>query len=308
MLLSLIIGKSKTDITNEWGLFTDSYDNNFIVNETTRQRIRLGKKVNTKCEKVMDKENFSAYDIATNTFFSNNNKNMNLILMNFWSEDKEVKKNHEDDNILYINILNSDYKIISYDCGDNKILQTYYKTNDYQGLAVVFKGLNKDVFSFRARNNDINKYVDVVVNVDENGVTSYTETEVTDSRQIQQANNYAKKLGKKIKNFTIKTEGFPTNTFIVDPLLRDKVEETIESNVPNHVIIVADNNAFSDNLSEEEREDIRRTFKECITDERVRAITVVGVRIPQSFLKEYNILYVFNYDITTDTITCIKSK
>ena len=308
MLLSLVIGKSNTDITNEWSLSSDSYDNNFIVNETTRQRIRLGKKVNTKCEKVMDKENFSAYNIATNTFFSNNNKNMNLILMNFWAEDKEVRENHEDDNILYINILNNDYKVISYDCKENKILQTYHKTNEYQGLAVVFKGLNKDVFTFRARNNATNKFVDVVVNVDENGIASYSETEVTDSRQIQKAAYYTKKLGKKLKNFTIKTDGFPTNTFIVNPQFMETVEETIKENVPNHVIMIADNYIFSDELSEEERKDVHAHFKEYITDERIRAITVVGVRIPQSFLKEYNILYVFNYDIETGKITCIKSK
>ena len=78
MLLSILVGGVETDVTNEWGLTTDSYGNTFMSNESIRQRIRLGKKVDTKFDKVYSSSNASCYDFAKNTFLSNNNKNVKL--------------------------------------------------------------------------------------------------------------------------------------------------------------------------------------------------------------------------------------
>ena len=164
MLLSIILGDQNSSVTNDWSLTTDEYGNTFISNESIRQKIRLGKKVEEKLETLFSSSNMKGYNITENTFLSNNNKNMNLSLMNFWSNDKEVLENHKDDNVIYITFLNKNYKMISYDTCGFKVIQTYRKKDEYQGLAISFKDLGVCVFSMYAKDLVMNRFVKITIN------------------------------------------------------------------------------------------------------------------------------------------------
>lgn len=312
MLYSVIIGDGNSGLTNDWTLSNDSYDNTFISNESIRQRIRLGKKVNKKLDNVYSDEKSAAYEIATNTFLSNNNKNMNLSLMNFWTQNPEVNANHIDDNILYITFLNKDYRMIEYKVYNREVIQTYRNRGEYQGLAITFKALDTfDVVMFTMLAKDLknNNFVEINVSIDENGKIKTTYDEIVNPDVINDCKFRLKKLGTRFHHFMMDVDGFPTNTFIIDNKYAEKIKDLLIA-VPNAQVIslIGGSAAFDDDITDEEKESVREILQACIVDQRVRAITTVGIRLPKTFCKTYNILYHFNYDIKNNKLTCVKSN
>lgn len=309
MLLSIILGDQKTGVTNDWSLTTDSFDNTFISNESIRQRIRLGKKVEKKLETAFSSSNMKGFHIAEKIFFSNNNKNMNLSLMNFWSKDKEEMNKHKDEHILYITFLNKNYKMIKYDTKGLDVIQTYRKKDEYQGLAVVIKELGEEVFIMYAKDLLMNRFVKISITVAEDGKLTTSKSVIENKDEISNLKESLKKLGKRNNHFLISLQGIPTSTFIIDSKYKEEIE-SFAKEVPyaNIIVLEAGSNSFDENRSEEEKEALDNMFKESLVDNRVRAITTVGVKIPYNFFRQYNILYVFNYDIKNNTISCLKSN
>ena len=105
MLFSVVLGNQNL-IENEWKIVEDNYNNSIITNESIRQKIRTGKNVEKKLDPAYSSASVKAYDIASNTFVSNNYSNMNLTLMNFWSDDEEKLNLHSDDHIMFITLSN----------------------------------------------------------------------------------------------------------------------------------------------------------------------------------------------------------
>lgn len=309
MLLSMILGDQSAGITNEWTLTTDSYDNTFISNESIRQRIRLGKKVKKKFANVYKTENAVCYEIAENTFLSNNNKNMNLSLMNFWSQDPEVKANHKDDSVLYITFLNSDYKMLDYSTHGYEVIQTYRKKGVYQGLAITFKECEGVIFTMLAKDLVNNAFVEVNVSLDSTGNITTTQDVITDKNEVNTCKNKIKKIGNKIHHFMMDVDGFPTNTFIIDDKYAAEMTDLLK-NVPNAQVIslIGGSKAFAEDTTDEEKAAIETLMQNQIVNERVRAVTTVGVRLPKTFCRTYSILYLFNYDIANNRLTCVKSN
>jgi len=308
MLLSMILGDQNTGITNEWNMVTDSYGNAFISNESIRQRIRLGKNVKKVLDKVYENNGVVGYNMANTTFLSNNNKNMNLSLMNFWSKDPEVKANHKDDNVLYITFLNKDYKMIEYSTG-YEVIQTYRKKDEYQGLAVVFKDCQNIIFKMKALKLETNEFVEIIVSGDENFIISSQCSTITDKRLINILKGKMKKLGNRVNHFVMDVDRFPTNTFIIDDKYAEQMESLL-STIPNaHIIsLIGGSAAFAEERTEDEKAAINALMQSQIVDERVRAVTTIGVKLPKTFCRTYNILYLFNYDIENNRITCVKSN
>lgn len=308
MLISMILGNDINGLNNEWNLTTDTYGITFIANESIRQRIRLGKNVKKVLKKVCDENNIAAYTLPTSTFLSNNNKNMNLSLMNFWSQDPEVKENHVDDSILYITFMNKDYKMIEYTTAC-EVLQTYRKKGEYQGLALVFKHAEGVIFTMKAQNLNDKSFEDIVVSLDENGNMSVAYDTIEDKHEIGRLVNKMKKFGPKVPHFVMDVDKFPTNTFIIDEKYVNDVADLL-NDIPNAQIItlIGGSAAFADDLTDEEKASVDALMKKHIVDERVRAVTTIGVRLPKTFCKTYNILYLFNYDIENNKITCVRSN
>lgn len=308
MLVSMILNNHDNSINNEWKLSTDAYNNTFIANESIRQRIRLGKNVKKTLEKVCEAEHVAAYKLPESTFLSNNNKNMNLSLMNFWSQDHEVKANHLDDNILYITFMNKDYKMIEYSTG-YEVLQTYRKKGEYQGLAIVFKTAEGRIFTMKAQDLRDKTFVEITVDVDSEGNMTANYTTIEDKHEIGNLVNKLKKFGPRVPHFVMDVDKLPTNTFIIDDGYADAVKDLL-NDIPNAQVIslIGGSEAFSEDRTDEEKKSVDELMKKHIVDERVRAITTIGVRLPKTFCRTYNILYLFNYDMETNRITCVRSN
>ena len=298
MLYSVILGNlENSEINNNWTLANDDYNNTFITNVSIRQKIRLGKNVEKKLNEIKNNsQNTAIYKIAKNTFLSNNNKNMNLSLMNFWSSDENIRKEHIDDNVLYVTFLNKDYSLLDYTSYDNEVIQTYRQKDVYQGLAISFKDTKEYKFSMYLYDILNKRYVDVDVFFDNDGKFN-VKTEIDPSSAGRLKKN------KKPMHFKMNIKRFPTNTFLVNKKYEEEmINQT--SNIPNVNIITIDGEIkdLRDNNS------LHKLFTESIVNNRVRAITTVGVKLPKTFCRTYNILYLFDYDIESEWIKCIKSN
>lgn len=304
MLYSVILGNLKdSEINNSWTLTNDDYKNTFITNKSIRQKIRLSKNVEKKLDEIKtDSQNTAIYKIARNSFLSNNNKNMNLSLMNFWTSDENIRKEHIDDNVLYVTFLNKDYTLLDYITYRNEVIQTYRQKDIYQGLAISFKDTKEYKFSMYAYDKRNKKYVDIGIYFDDNGKLIVKENIDT---------TFAGKMknSKKLRHFRIDVNEFPTNTFIVDKKYEEIMKEKI-SNIPNFNIITLEDGIkdLNDNNSDEFKNSLHELFTESIVNNRVRAITTVGVKLPKTFCRTYNILYLFDYDIKNEILKCIKSN
>lgn len=308
MLISMILGNNIDGLNNDWNLTTDTYGNTFIVNDSIRQRIRLGKNVKKVLNKICDSNNIAAYTLPTSTFLSNNNKNMNLSLMNFWSQDNEVKANHVDDNILYITFPNKDFKMVEYHT-DYKVLQTYRKKGEYQGLGIVFTHADGVLFTMKAQDLNDKTMVEIVVTLDENGNMDVNYNTIEDKKEVGRLIGKMKKFGPRVPHFVMSVDKLPTNTFIIDDDYSDAVKELL-NDIPNAQVIslIGGTEAFSEDRTDEENNAVDELMKKHIVDERVRAVTAIGVRLPKTFCRTYNILYLFNYDMETGEITCVRSN
>ena len=315
-MLSNVIFGNQNDVNHKWETITDNYGNAFIVNESISQKIRLGSRVEPKLEKIADSPRAVTYAIPENIFISNNNKNMNVSFMNYWTKNEEEAEERHDDNIVYITIMNADYKLINYDTKYN-IVQTYKKKGLYNGLAIVVpeEPENEDeetksrrtVFTMQAKDLKLNKFVTVSVDIEADGTVSTIQYPIEDRKLLNETRSNFKKLGDKTKSFLVSIDKYPTSTFIVPS---SKVEDIkkIGEKIPNLNIIEVEENVFTGKLSPKEKDKYKKLFTEKLVNNRIRAITTVGLRIPHDFCKEYKILYLFNYDTKTDTIKCIKSN
>ena len=304
MLFSVILGE-QNGIDNNWEVIEDNYGNTIIANNSIRQKIRLGKKVDKKFEKVYSDGEANSYNIAENTFISNNYSNMNLSLMNFWHEDKEIQEQHNDDQICFITFTNNKYKMISYDNFSNEIVQTYRKINEYQGCAFTFNYLGCKLFRIYAKNLVINKFVDILISVDENGKIVIDETVVEDKEQLNSLRSQFKSLNKRINHFRITAESgkLLTKAYITDTAHKDFTLELL-TDVPNADVIILETSKPGE-LSDSDKEVVDFVLEK---NKNLRAITVVGTELPRDFCKEYKLLYLFKYDTTINQVVCLKSN
>jgi hypothetical protein len=324
MLLSCILG-DQSKVSNDWEIITDEYENVFIANDSIRQRIRLGKKVADTLNKVYSSANtagyemISGYEIAQNIVFSNNNKNMNLSLLGFWSKNRNEKKNHVDKHIVYVTLVSKNYLLLGYDEKDNRIIQTYRKLdkNDpdatLQGCGIEYNAFGTDVISLRVWDISANRYALITISTDEEGKLLINKDYDLDKSEFKEMKNIRKNLGKRLVHFkiTCKKGYLPTSTYIVNGLvegLAEKVQE-LTADVPNAQIIVlpAGDTTFKDG-TEEEIAAINDMFDEALLQNRIKAVTLIGVSLPPDYCRKYKLLYQFRFNENTERIECIRSN
>ena len=307
MLYSILIG-GNTSATNDWILTNDNYDNTFISNTSIRQRIKLGKNVKktlSDChsfhevdeDSVTPVYSYTEYKLPERIFISNNNKNMNLNLLNFFSTEKDVMDNHVDDDIAYIT-LSPDLIVVRYENFSNKIVQTYHG-KDYKGIAVKFSSeINLCIMSITVKDVNTNTFKNISVFINNEHNLEVSITPITCEAYLKDINEM--KINPKGTYFVLDLkEEMPTYTYITNTKCEEYLLEALNMRgVEKYNIITIGRDGFRD----------KDLFKGELVDQRIRAVTSVGVKLNPSFLKENNILYVFNYDIRNDEIKCIKSK
>ena len=307
---TILLGDTSNDISLDWTIEKDNYDNEFYSNESIRQRIRLGKNVEpdlTKQDTASDYD--TCYVANSGSFVSNNYKNMHLVLMNYTGKNK----NHSDDNLAYLIVNNATYRVVSYNfANDVDIIQTFHKTkdittkrgdnkkvDDVQGCCIRYNGSDGEknlgtivvckAFVPKGQDPKFDTF-DLVV---DDGVLSLYYTETSDD----DADKYLKTWRKKKRFFTKYKKNYSvTNTFICNTENLEWLDSVIKMNSAH--IIQCDDMENSDDLLD------------TLTEERVRAVTFCGVKPPQGFYRKYKILYAYVIDPTDDgyQVRCIKSN
>lgn len=156
MLFTFNIGAvSKKDDLHNWAVninksiewIHEKGDVDFITNKGLRQRLRLSKSIkHPKINKLITgyvaddhPYAYSVYEINKNTFVSNSYNNMSLVLLNYYSPDREVMKQHADDNIFVVTIDTNRYQVLAYDVADNKEIISTFRLNEggkYNGCII----------------------------------------------------------------------------------------------------------------------------------------------------------------------------
>lgn len=302
MLYSVTLGKTKAN--NNWSLDKDNYGNSYIANSSIKQKIRFTKNINPSISEARHGADYYAYDIPKNIFFSNNNKNMNLNMINFNSKNENADTSHVDSSILYLTISCENYKMLEYKTNYD-ILQTYRSKDNYVGCAIVFNEIEEhnEIISFKARDKKTRKFVDITVTIEGNDVVTAVNAKMN-QQTIRKLISFEQKQRKFDIGFKISVPSglMLTNTYITDEehyqMLLDRT-----SHIKNARIIV-----LNDGDVEEITDEVHECFVQNILDENVRAITLCNVTLPKDFCKLYRILYMFTYDEEKDLCKCIRSN
>ena len=326
MLLSLVLGDQTSPVNNDWEKSVDSYGGHFIENTSIRQRIRLGKNVADKLELAYSSSNAKGYEIAKNIFFSNNYKNMNINVINYRAQE-ENEEPHVDDHLLYVTMLNKNYELLDYDVKGYQVVQTYRKRDSHQGLAILLDDL--DDIDFSDKDVDIlvltigafdisrNRIVDIDVYLTTNYRLEVNIGDVLDRGRLKDLRKIHKEH--RFHHFVLSVRNLPTNTFLVDSEVSDddlkRIVEGID-NEANVLIIPEGQRLFFDieKAREEKRElteaqiGVMKMLNDLVVNERVRAVTLVNVKVPKTFCREYSLLYLFQYSLDSDTFFCVKSN
>lgn len=336
MLFSVIVGNQQK-VGNEWEVRKDEYENSYVHNDSIRQRIRLGKNVpkhlnvDYSCANVIafhfdDEEataadaqyaDVKAYKVASKTFISNNNKNMNLALLNFYSKDKEVMEAHKDDNIIYLTMVTDNYQLIDYIAAEDvEIIQTYRKKALYQGCVITFKDgtelpENGEVIYLYVKDLVKNRYVAIrisIVEIGEGKVRLTVNKEGINKDYLKTLIKTHKKLEsmKRQMQFKIQVPAgkLLTRVYISDADAADELQEILnEKEISNYTIIPMSKN---DDYTKDPV--LKGQFDQEIAKERVRAVTTYKTTLPRTFCKDYNIMYLFDYDKESDQLKCLKSN
>lgn len=303
MIYSVIIG-DQSAIKNDWSVETDQYKNIFFRNDDIRQKIRIGSKVKKEeITLVASSSNFKAYETPKNTFFSNNYKNMNLYLLNFYSKNNE--ENHEDEDLVYLTIDKDSYTIYDYNVYGNSIIQTYRKKDSYQGCAILIKNMETTkVITLTVKDHKTNRFTEISVFLDEleTGPSSIRveKNQISDNNEIMSLKKIIRRNPKFNRYFKIELPigKLATSTYITTDDKKEFVRSLVDD-IPDANIIIVDESDLQhyDNLLKEE-----------LVNKRIRAVTTVGVDLPLTFCKDYNILYLFSYDEKFNFIRCLKSN
>lgn len=302
MLYSITLGVPNSD-NNKWRVQTDSYGSSYISNESLRQRIKFGK--NVKNELAMKEEgDYSVYELPMNIFFSNNNRNMNLNIVNFWSKDKKVVENHKDDSILYVTVPTDNFRMLEYSIDSkSEIVQTYHNSNIYVGCAVTVTEDSDSIITIKGINTENKQFSITTIGVVDGKVVTNVSTTVS--------RDDIKKLSRLAQKYTEYSLGFKmfvhpgkllTKTYIVGESEYAKVLE-LTRGIKDCAII-----ALSENKVDEFADEDKEAFKEALIDRGIRAITLCNVTLPKTFCKEFKILYMFNLDLEKKSIKCVRSN
>lgn len=308
MLYSVILGSNTDDISNYWSLIEND-DKSFIGNDSIRQRIKLGNSVDHTLNIKSDNGNVKSYDLPKNIFFSNNNKNMNLLIRHFFSKDKKANNNHTDDSVAYITLSNSDYKLLSYTKAINsEIVQTYHIYNSYIGLAIIFNANDTDlnILSINAYDKNRKVLVNISIKIDVNKDVVISTTDIVDNDETAKYNSLKEKYKK--TNIAFKLDAktkFLTQAYIVLKKDAKKLEGIISKYVKNYYLITVDtdNNGFV-TIDDNTDNKIKNLFAKNYT----KAVTLYNCKVGKTFCKDYKVYYLFVYDEKNKKLKCIHSN
>ena len=157
---------------------------------------------------------------------------------------------------------------------------------------------------YNESNNTVLTKKRIIVNRDLSNVYVTTEIVSIDAyKEIASkvmSSNYFKKL-------LISPSTTPrTTVYVVNANKFNEVEELLK---PSDIAIIGvDNNVIKDFEKGKIDKELEQVMMSHVMNAKVRAITVVGIKLPKEFYRRYKIHTCFMHDINTGIIKCIKAQ
>lgn len=329
MLFNVVLGQSKRLDSLSWHIKSDHFDNSFISNEYIRQSIRIGNNVNEVLDFVYEYEETAddvkmgllniipykhcGFNIAKHIFITNNNRNMNLAIMNYWNKDDPNGKKHKDPDIIYLTLMNNDCTLVNYELMEGtEILSTYRWKADHHGCALVVSRISpvpeQKLITLTVKGSDYRFHkISLYMNYkNKTSILKVFDSIIEDGKELRELRNATNKKNAAPPCFKIQSSDpkrIMTSQVFVSSEKVDELEKFIgkkrTSNMKIHVIPT--------DISEKERRTIFDNISKELRESKIRALTVVDVRLPMDLLKDCGILYLFRVDLQNNKVECIRS-
>ena len=307
-----------------WSHIMDEHGNHFITKEDIRQRMRLDKSIQPvdyphegELEPIWKSSNIQCYQFLPNVKWVNNNKNMNPLLLANKVEDGSTPDSDDEQIVVYVTV-QANYHITRFTT-KYKILQTYHKKDVLQGCAVVLTvgELKADdrheIIQFSAYDDKKKDFANFTVEAMSDDLTKINtkRKSVTDpklkARMQQQIDKYKNSyMGFKIR---VHPGDSLTSLYIIsdrlDPSVHEKIDAIAET-INGFFYFQVDMDSYEND--EEYQKDFFAQLKNEIEKNRIRAVTLVGVRLPLPIIKQMKLLYVFDYRPEQNLIVCKKAN
>lgn len=344
MKLFSVVLTDSDKYNNHWSIEKDQYNNDIVLNPSTNQKIKIGKylvpTLTNVCEggdikiKYANGESYSSavYDFSDDGHYVLNKKNYTITMIkNSDKDDTDYSNTH----LMYVTIptdvtkvvdatVNLEYAeiistyrnsgmlgaVIRIDASkfpnESDLLSeensqfdsyySYYRRNEVKiGEFVLY---NQETDTVEKRVIILNRHFSVVL-VDRSVITS--------GRYIEEANKM------KERNFYRKLTISPskevrTSVYIVSDKKIEEFEKiTSKDKAFDDILIIGVDPKIFKYGSEEDKVKFDQVMKDHVLNNKVRAITVVGVKLTKEIYTKYKISICFSHDISSGVIRCVKS-
>lgn len=297
---------------DSWSHITDDHGNHFISKDDIRQRIRIDGKIDPSIypelgdlKPVWAAANMQCYNILPGTRWVNNNRNMNpLLLMN---KETDTKK---EQIVIYITVSNN-YSIVRFNTS-HRILQTYHKKDVLQGCAVVLNTAERDadnrVISISVYDKKKDQYTQFNISFmrEDNNKLRIDRKAITNDNILATLKEQVQKFNNRLMGFKIITK--PNELLTLTYLTSEKFKANIEKitkDINNPKIITINPEQLE---NESYLNDVIQKLQSEFENGRIRALTQCGVNLPLEAHRKLKLLYVFNYDVKNNVLSCRKSN
>lgn len=312
ILYNIVLGNQKL-IPDSWSHITDEHGNHFIAKEDIKQRIRVDNKVDPslypeigELKPEWSTANMQCYNILPGTRWANNNRNMNpLLLMS-----KKDNTTKSEQIVAYVTV-NNNYSIVRFNTS-HRILQTYHKKDVFQGCAVVLNSddIDKDnsIINISVYDKKNKQYTDFNIHfIKENkSKVLISRKGIGNPKVLETMKAQVRKFDDRYMGFKIitKPKELLTVTYLTSPKFKDDIVNATK-NINNVNIISVRQDQIDDPLA---LEAITESLMKKFDSGRIRAITQCGVNLPLDVIRKLKLLYVFNYDVKNNKLSCRKSN
>lgn len=311
LLYNIVLGNQKL-AQDPWKHIVDQHGNHFIAKEDIRQRIRIDEKVDPSTYPELGNlpmtwgaSNMQCYNVLPGTKWFNNNRNMNPLLLEnkFASEDNEQI-------VVYITVSNN-YSIVRFNT-PYKILQTYHKKDILQGCAVVLNSKdiveNGDIIRISVYDKKNNAYNEFNVHFmkEDHSKILVNRKNITNPKVLESMKSQIAKFNNRYLGFKIVTK--PKDLLTVAYVTSDKFKDEVvhaTRNIKNPLIITINPEQLENPAN---NANIIKNLQKEFEESRIRAITQCGVNLPLDVVRQLKLLYVFNYDMKNNVLSCRKSN
>ena len=314
ILYNIILGNLNL-APDPWKHTIDEHGNHFIAKEDIRQNIRIDGGVDeSNYPKAGDLEptwaaaNMQCYHVLPGTKWINNNRNMNPMLL----ATKEPKEEKEQ-IVVYITVSNN-YSIVRFNT-NHRILQTYHKKDIFQGCAVVLNNTERNadnriiaINAYDRKRDQYNQFNIAFMKDDINKIRIERKS-ITNTNVLETMKTQIEKFSNRYMGFKILTK--PTELLTRYYVTTEKYKNDIikaTANINNVRVITIDNLLDQSNDSNEFVNKFVSEYQKEFETERIRSITQCGTTIPLEAIKQLKLLYVFNYNMKDNVLSCKKSN